>query len=296
MKKLLYVLLAISAFASAQSKIDVASLITPNASGLGNNYLLGSTPCVTYVGPPDANGSFPIVQMKGLSGEPWDWLIAHNDYIGELLTELKWSQWNTGKMTAPATGGQPRFPRWISYTYPSFTPSIASAPGEVPNLVASLISAPNSAPITPIPGQWQFTVHRPQTDYFIIDSTDTTSKTYGNVISRNTDNYVRDTFMGPFPGAAVGDIPAGEDWLGVYEWAGKLVNGQVVYNGTKEIKYFRSVLNPDGTRSNWGQYKWESYPWNAATNSYAATPSSSSFCTKRLPLPATAIVPKQMIF
>lgn len=291
--------------------IDVVSLITPNAAGLGSNYLKstnpGGTPCITYVGAPNANGEFHLVYMKSLNGSPWDWLIAGNDYVRELLTENIWSDPTTAKMNASFTGasiGARRFPRWIDYTYPNVisNPSIV-APSTIAGITASLSGTPTPAPTpVPVPGSWQFTVQRPESDYIIFGPPGTTGPgVYGYPTSRNTDNYVRNTFSGPYPGAAILDskgavvIPAGEDWILTYEWSGQLVNGVVVYNGTRERLYHRSILLPSGARANYGRYAWDTSHWSATLSNYGA-PTASSMQNSIVPLPTTPVVPVQKVF
>lgn len=301
--------------------IDVISLITPNAAGLGNNYLQdtssGGTPSVTYVSKFDSLGFRDLYYMKSLKGYPWDGLKIGPDFVREILTELKWTQPNTGKLNvgtlASAVLGARRFPRWIDYTYPTsavYQPPSVATPPETPGLVASLLGTPVSlATPAPIPGQWQFTIARPETDYVIIDSLDTTAAAFGNILSRNTDDFVRLTFMGPFVdaslsnsiagslpslvGAATGDIPAGEDWILVYEWGGHMVNGVISYQGVRERVYHRSILMPDGSRRGYGRYSWDTAKW--AGSSYGVV-TASSLSNKIMPMPATAILPVQKLF
>jgi hypothetical protein len=167
--------------------------------------------------------------------------------------------------------GSPRFPRWIDYSYPSpiLLPA-ASAPAQVPGLTAQLVQP---LPTLSIPGQWQFTVSRPQTDYVIYDSG-------GVPISRSSDNHVRNTFHGPYPGAAIGDLPAGEDWIADYEWGGK---DAVTYNILERVTH----------RKGYGRYAWASYTWRSDGN--YTTPTAASQTTNIVPLTAP-VTPIQKVF
>lgn len=254
--------------------IDVLTLITPDPKVLGNNYLVGSTPSVTYVGLPDANGLQDLVYMKGLSGYPWDWLTVGDDFIYQRLTELTWGDPTTGKLMFGK--GSPRFPRWIDYSYQVITSAAVVAPPQVPGLTASLIGTTAVPSSPPVPGQWQFLVSRPQTDYVIY-----TAGAIPN--ARSSDGNVRNTFRGPYPGAAVDDLPAGEDWISEYEWGGKLTNGVLQY-GTLERIYHRR---------GYGRYRWESY--TALNGVYPTTPNQSSQTTFIKPL-AQLTIPIQKIF
>jgi hypothetical protein len=198
--------------------IDVLALITPDPKVLGNNYLSGSTPNITYVGSPDANGLRDLVYMKGLTGGPWDWLTVGQDYIYQRMTEYKWSDFSTGKLMFGK--GSPRFPRFIDYS--------------------------ESQPA----GSWQFLVDPPKTDYVIYGPG-------GVPISRSSDNHVRNTFHGPHPGAMILDdkgnvlLPAGQDWVADYEWGGKLVNGVMQY-GILERVFHRQGYG----RYGWQSFAW----------------------------------------
>lgn len=256
--------------------IDVLSLITPDANVLGNNYLSGSTPNVTFVSKPDGNGLQQLVYMKGLAGYPWDWLTVGQDFIYQRLTENVWSDPSTGKLMFGL--GSPRFPRWIDYTPPAvtITPPAAAAPAKVPGLTATLESAAPPIPSLNIAGVWQFTVARPQTDYVIYGPG-------GVPVSRSSDANVRNTFHGPYAGAPVGDMPAGEDWIADYEWGGKLVNGVMQYGVLERVTH----------RKGYGRYQWQSF---TATNGvYPATPQASSSTTKIVPL-TSSVTPIQKIF
>ncbi len=246
--------------------IDVLTLITPDPAVLGNNYLSGSTPNITYVGPPDANGLRDLVYMKGLGGSPWDWLTVGEDFIFQRMTENIWGDPSTGKLMFGK--GSPRFPRYIDYTYPT-TGVVASTP-----VTTSLEGAATS-------GRWSFLVSPEQTSYVIYGPG-------GVPTSRSGDNFVRNTFHGPYVGAAIIDstgktlLPAGEDWLADYEWGGKVATGPF------------GVLERVFHRRGYGRYGWQSF--TAVNGVYPTTPNASSQTAKITPMPATAVVPIQKVF
>lgn len=222
--------------------LDVLTLITPDPSIITTQGLLGSTPSWTYLSAPDANGIRDLVYIKGPKGLPWDWLKVGNQFIYQLLTENIWGDPSTGKLMFGL--GSPRLPRYIDYS-----------------------------PSQP-PGNWSLTVQRPQTDYVIYGP--------GAVpVSRNTDNFVRNSIKGPFAGAAIGQLPAGTDWWLDYEWGG---SGDGTY-GTLE----RIVV-----RQGWGRYSWASYKWRVDGNYAQATPTASSQTTTILMQPCPT--PVQKIF
>lgn len=233
-------------------QIDVLTLITPDPSIIKTQGLQGSTPSWTYLSDPDANGMQDLVYIKGQNvnpaipgGYPWDWLKVGQDYIYQLLTENKWSDPSTGKLMFGL--GSARLPRVIDYS----------------------LSQP--------PGAWSFTIDRPHTDYVI----------YGPgalPTSRSSDASVKNTIRGPFPGAAIGDLPAGTDWQLDYEWSGKLnTAGQMIYGTLERIT----------VRQGYGRYQWQSFP-SDGKGGYATTPTSSSQTTKILLTPCPT--PVQKIF
>ena len=201
-------------------KIDVLSLITPDQSIIKTQGLQGSTPSWTYLSNPDANGIQDLVYIKGPGGFPWDWMKVGSDYIYQLMTENVWSDPSTGKLCRLL--GQPRLPRWIDWS---------------PNQVGPAIV--------------QFTIGMPQTNYVIIGPGGMNTGTPGG----SSDAEVRCTFRGPYPGAAVGDLPAGEDWCEDYERNG--AGG--VYKYKETITHRVSYVN--GVRFGWGRRQWQQFKW-----------------------------------
>jgi len=228
--------------------LDVLTLITPDPSIIKMQGFSGSHPAWTYLGDPDANGVRDLVYIKGPGGYPWDWLKVGEDFIYQLLTENVWGDPSTGKLNFGL--GSPRLPRYIDYS-----------------------------PSQPA-GAWSFTVQRPRTDYVIYGP--------GAVpTSRNTDNFVRNTISGPFPGAAIldpktGDVllPPGIDWKLDYEWAGK---SAAMYG----------VLERITCRQGIGRYMWQSFP-SDGHGGYALAPTSQSQTAKPLMQPCP--MPVQRIF
>jgi hypothetical protein len=247
-------------------KVDILDIITPNQQLRSANFALaGSHPSITYLGTPDENGVMDLVYMKDIAGRPWDWLKVGSLWVREILTELKWTQYNTGKLEAPAFGGARRLPRFID---------IPSDP-----LLQDLVT----------PLVYQFTVGRPETDYIIYDSVDTSGTTPGvpimvNNVIRQTNSQCRNSIVGPFPSAAVDDLPAGEDWQLWYERDGKPdLHGKIQY-GTREVIYCRRGI---------GRYGWDQF---SITNGVvSATPVASSRTTKHLAL-AAPVSPRQNVF
>lgn len=213
--------------------LDVLQLVTPDISIRSRQGLTGSTPSWTYISPlPDANGLLDLVYIKGNNvnpaykgGYPWDWMKVGADYIFQLLTEYKWSDPTTGKLCRLL--GQPRMPRWIDWS-----------------------------PNQPGPAQVQINLTMPQTNYVIIDSGGMNTATPGG---GSSDADVRCTFRGPYPGAAVGSLPAGEDWFEDYERNGK--SGTYLYKET--IAHRVQWIN--GHRFGWGRWQWQQFKWNGTT-------------------------------
>src|SRR6266567_2421483 len=155
--------------------IDILDLITPSAQFRATSYKFGNTPSICYVSSPDADGILDVVEMKGLTGEPWDWMRASKSSVKQLLTENIWSDPSSGKIYL--LDGAPRFPRFIDYS---------------PNQSAGSWALPD--------------LHPPQTNYIILGAG---AKPTGS----GSNGIVRCTFSGPFPGAAIGDLLIGQDWL-----------------------------------------------------------------------------------
>lgn len=248
--------------------IDVVTLITPDPSIIQTQGLQGSTPSWTYLSPPDNNGLQQLVYIKGQNvnsalpgGYPWDWLTVGRDYIYQRLTENIWGDPSSGKVLMGI--GCPRVLRWIDYS---------------PNQPA---------------GTWSFTVGRPQTDYIIYGTGKGQPSTpYGYPTGRSSDAMVRNSISGPHPGAAIGDLPAGEDWITLYEWGGKVVNGVTQYNVTERI--FHRVIWKNGTRFGLGRYQWQTFTWQASGDYSNVTPNGQSQTTKLLLQPCPT--PVQLIW
>jgi hypothetical protein len=248
--------------------LDVLSLITPDPSIIQTQGLQGSTPSWTFVSPANSNNLQDLVYIKGQNvnpaipgGYPWDWLTVGRDFIYQRLTENVWSDPSTGKLMFGL--GSPRFLRYIDYS-------------------------PNQPP-----GKWSFTVTRPQTDYVIYGpATGQPSTPYGWPVSRSSDALVRNSFSGPFPAAANGQLPAGEDWLAEYEWGGKVVSGVTQYSTIERI--FHRTTWVSGSRFGYGRYQWIAYAWRSDGDYSQATPIASSLANKFLMKPCPT--PVQLIF
>lgn len=230
--------------------IDVLTLVTPDPAIINKQGLQGNTPSWTYLDPtPDANGLRNLVYMKGKNvnpaipgGYPWDWLTVGQDFIYQRLTENVWSDPSTGKLMRGL--GSPRLPRFIDYS---------PAQG---------------------PGAWAFTVPQSLTRYDI----------YGpgaKATGSSDDKLVRNTVRGPFSGAAINDLPAGEDWQLDYEWGGQ--GSPVIYSTLERIT----------VRRGWGRYSWASYN-SDGHGGYLTTPTAQSSTTKILLV--TPPPPMQKIF
>jgi len=179
-------------------QLDVVKLVTPNKINVPIG-LKGSHPNMTYV------DNQYIVYMKGvqtdpvtntLVGGPWDWLYYDEDYIYQVLTELKWKDIRTGKKPNGLKGA-PRLPRYIEYS-------------------------PNQPP-----GSWGFDIDRPATDYIQYDVLSPTDE-YGSPVSTTPDHATRYTngkchleIQGPFPGIQDNSIPASANlWKLFYQRGG----------------------------------------------------------------------------
>ncbi len=235
--------------------IDVVSLITPDHSIIKTQGLQGSTPSWTYLSDPDNNGLQQLVYIKGQNvnpaipgGYPWDWLTVGRDFIYQRLTENIWSDPSTGKELLGI--GCPRLLRYIDY-------------------------GPNQPP-----GTWSFTVGRPQTDYIIYGpGHGQPSSPYGYPTGRSSDALVRNSICGPYPGPAIDDLPAGEDWI-------------TQYNVTERI--YHRVIWKNGVRFSMGRFHWQAFNWLASGDYSAAVPTAQSQTTKLLLTPCPA--PVQLIF
>ena len=248
--------------------LDVLNLITPDQSIINSQGLQGSTPSWTYLSAPDGNGLQQLVYMKGKDvtpgipgGYPWDWLTVGRDFIYQRLTENIWGDPSTGKLMFGL--GSPRFLRYIEYS-----------------------------PQQP-PGKWSFTVVRPQTDYVIYTpGQGQSSSPYGWPGARSSDGLVRNSISGPFPGAATGQLPMGEDWIADYEWGGKTVSGVTTYGTTERV--FHRVIWKNGVRFSYGRYKWQSFSWQASGDYSTVQPTQQSITNNFLfTLPPT---PLQLVF
>lgn len=203
-------------------KIDVLTLITPDPSIIQIQGLKGSTPSWTYLSDPDANGIQQLVYIKGkdvnpaiTGGYPWDWLTVGQDYIRQLATENVWADPSSGKLCFGQ--GSPRILRSIDYS-----------------------------PSQPA-GAWWFSIKSPLTDYVIYGPG-------GVPTGRFSNGDVRNTIRGPFAGAVVGDLPAGEDWQLDYERNGN--NG--VY------KYLERIT----CRKGFGRWQWQQMKWSTTQGQY----------------------------
>lgn len=222
--------------------LDILELVVPDPSIRLIQGLSGSTPSWTYLSPkPDANGLLDLVYMKGQNvdpagagyiagvaagkgGFPWDWFKVCADYLRIVGTEYKWSDPTTMKLGRLL--GQRRMPRWVDWSPQQAAPVVA-----------------------------QFTLSPPETNYVIIDSGGM------NTALGSSNGDVRCTFRGPYAGAAVGDLPAGEDWFADYERNGNHATGVYLY---KETIAHRVVV-PDPTtwrRFAWGRWQWQQFRWN----------------------------------
>lgn len=204
-------------------QLDMLDIVVPTLAFRQNNGLMGTNGFTwTYLSNPDANGLQTLVYMKGQNvsssmpgyianspttkagGFPWDWLVVAEDFIYQRLTEYIWNDPSTGKLMFGL--GSPRIPRFIDYS----------------------VNQP--------PGMWIFSVSQPQTDYIIYGS--------GGIPipnSRFSDAMVTNVVRGPFPGAATGDLPSGEDWCLDY----------IRNNG----KYKETIT----CRRNYGRYQWQQF-------------------------------------
>lgn len=239
--------------------VDVLTLVAPTPQFMATSYLAplvpGATnPNITWLGPMNDDGTQDLVYIKGLTGEPWDYMVATQSWIRQRLTERVWSNPATGKLTYGL--GVRRLPRWVIYT----------------------------------PGcqfSFSWTMQSPETDYVIYDPPLAGSSQ--PALSHNTDAGVRCTFRGPYPGAAISNsqgnvlLPAGEDWVEDYEWAGK--GNPVIYGSLERVTH----------RKGFGRYMWQLFP-SDGHGGYAATPSAQSQQCVITPLPNGVVVPRQGIF
>lgn len=229
--------------------VDVLNLVAPSPQFMATSYLAstvpGQNPTITYLSEPSDDGVRDLVYMKGLSGYPWDWMTVTDSWIRQRLTERAWANPHTGKLNFGL--GVRRLPR-----------RIIRGEGDALSL-------------------YQWTMASPETDYLIFDPAAT-----GNsiLITRNTDAGVRCTFRGPYAGAAIGMLPAGEDWFEDYEWGGQ--NG--VYSVKETIAH----------RVGYGRYQWQSFD-SDGKGGYEAVPSASSEQTQIVPLVAP-VKPFQRVF
>ncbi len=257
---------------------DVLDLVAPSLSFMASSYLAPQTPGatnpnITYLSPRDEEGRQQLVYCKGFvtkSGKilgdpaqataadplvglgPWDWMVATDVWIRQKLTERVWTNLATGKLESMSGDGVRRLPRRISYD---------------PSGLAT----------------FQWTMSRPETDYLIVDPPTPATGPYP-LITKNTDAGVRCTFRGPYPGAAINDLPAGEDWIEDYEWSGKPNSaGVMTYGGQEEVLH----------RRGYGRYQWSFSP-SDGQGGYLK-PTSVSTQTKIMPLPP-GLKPIQYVF
>jgi len=256
---------------------DVISLITPTDPSMLNHYLAPSTPGatnpnITYVAPWTQENTQDIVYCKGFvtkSGAiiadpskalatdpvvglgPWDWMTATGEWIRQRMTERVWTNLATGKLESVSGLGVRRLPRFIITDPTGFC-------------------------------SFSWTMNRPETDYLIIDPPPTGSQ--NPAISKNTDSGVRCTFRGPYQAAAIGNLPAGLDWIEDYEWGGRLVSGIMVYNTLERVTH----------RQGFGRYMWQSFASNG-DGTYSQTPSSQSQQTIIASMPS-GLKPIQNVF
>jgi len=260
---------------------DVLDLVAPSPSFRSTSYLApkvpGATnPNITYVSPYDDDGNLQLVYCKGFvtkSGKilgdptqttssdpviglgPWDWMTVTQEWIRQRMTERIWTNLATGKLECVSGLGIRRLPRRASYSAGS----------------SSFFSF-----------SWVMT--RPETDYLIFDPpTNPTISTFPT-ITKNTDSIVRCTFSGPYSGAAIDDLPAGEDWREDYEWGGSIIASGFTFL-TKEVVWHRR---------GYGRYMWQAYAGDGK-GGYASSPSSQSQQTIIKSLPP-GLMPIQNVF
>jgi hypothetical protein len=266
-------------------------IMMPSPTLMAGKYLSGSTPSYVYAFPAAADGSIDVVFSKGINTTnnttyPWDWCRASGPWIRQLLTEKVWTDPSTGKMFFQ--NGARRFPRYLDYTpstlvVPPPVYTAGSASSDIPGVAVAYMAAPDpvmpTVTLLPEPGSWSFTLAPPETDYLTYET--------GGVPDavRYSNKLCRCTVRGPYlNSAAIGDLPAGEDWFADYERGGALVNGVVQYTA-KETKQFRRGYGPIA----WFEY-------DAVNGVYPATPTSQSATNKINTLTGPYPIPVQKIF
>lgn len=258
-------------------QLDVLSIITPDPSIMAGHFLAsnsGGVPSICWCSPFDSEGRMQVVYCKGFvtqSGKiladpalastadpviglgPWDWMVANSVWIYQKMTERIWTNLATGKLESMTGDGVRRLPRFISYDANGIT-------------------------------SFSWVMSRPETDYLIIDSMTSASAPYP-LITKNTDLTVRNTFRGPYPGPAIGQLPAGEDYYQDYEWGGKPnATGQIIYSTHEQGIWRRGI----------GRYSWAAYA-SDGQGGYNPSPSAQSVQTLLKPMPA-GLKPIQNVF